>query len=364
MDPATGSQIALCSAASPSDVSRAITQVLSSFPTSSTRALTSPPRAHSVAQETFDSGIWSRMAPADRASVMSSIARLLATRVAELAVLESLQTGRPLREMRTQLGRLAPLTVLELARITKEAGLPDGVLSVLPGFGAITGKALVEDPRIKKVDLTGGTAGGRVVAGIAGSNLASVTAELGGKAPILIFANVNLALAVNGVAFASFIASGQTCVAGTRILIQRPILEEFTALLREKANGIERRIGSPFNEGSMMGPVISAKQLAIVEELVEAAQKDGVEVICGGKRMQGKSSLDGHDLSGGFFYPPTILVDGPSTKITSTRIWKEEAFGPVIVLVPFDTEEEAGYSRFQEKSNRRLPAFAGDPPGQ
>ncbi|KAL8281121.1 hypothetical protein RQP46_006479 [Phenoliferia psychrophenolica] len=347
-------------------------------------------------QAAFDSGVWSRMAPADRASIMSAIARGLAARVSELAVLESMQTGRPLREMRTQLGRLPewfeyfsalcrteegsvqptrgsllnyvrrePLGVVALITSfnhpllisTKKlapalaAGnsvvlkpsevLPDGVLSVLPGLGAITGKALVEDPRIQKVDVTGGTPGGRIIASIAGGNLASVTAELGGKAPICVFANVDLELAVNGVAFASFIASGQTCVAGTRILVQRPIFENFIKALQKKSESIERRMGSPFHAGSMMGPLISARQLGVVEELVEAARADGVEVRCGGKRMSGLSPLDGHDLSTGFFYPPTIIADGPSTLVTSTRIWREEAFGPVICVVAFDTEQDA-----------------------
>lgn len=146
---------------------------------------------------------------------------------------------------------------------------------------------------------------------------------------------------MNGVAFASFIASGQTCVAGTRIIVQRAIFPQFVAALKQKAESIERRMGSPFNEASMMGPVISSRQLGVVEELVEAAREDGAEIVCGGTRMQGKSALDGLNLSNGFFYPPTLIIDGPSTKITDTRIWREEAFGPVLAIVAFDTEEEA-----------------------
>ncbi|KAM0753077.1 aldehyde dehydrogenase-like protein [Meredithblackwellia eburnea MCA 4105] len=389
-DPATGNKIATCHAASPQDVQHAIT----------------------VGQAAFDSGVWSRMAPADRAAVMTNIARLFATKVSTLAVLESKQTGRPLREMRTQLGRLpewfeyfgalcrteegsvqptrgslvnyikkeplgvvalitsfnhpllisvkklapalaagnsviikpsemAPLTVIELGRIAKEAGLPDGVLSILPGFGAVTGKALVEDPRIQKVDLTGGTPGGRVIGSIVGRNLASWTAELGGKAPICVFENVDLDIAVNGVAFASFIASGQTCVAGTRIIVQRTIFEAFVAKLKLKAESIGRRMGSPFNDVSMMGPVISQRQLGVVMELVEDAKKTGLGIVTGGERMKGKSPLDGHDFDSGFFYPPTLIIDGPSSKVTDARIWREEAFGPVLAIVPFDTEDEA-----------------------
>ncbi|GAA6006876.1 hypothetical protein JCM10207_009122 [Rhodosporidiobolus poonsookiae] len=389
-DPATGKTIALCDAASPEQVKAAVDE----------------------AQRVFDSGVWSRKAPADRAAVMSEIARQFAAKVKDLAVLESMQTGRPYREMSIQLGRLgewfeyfgclvrteegstqpvrgnllnyvkreplgvcalvssfnhpllisikklapalaagnsvilkpselAPLTVLELGKIAQSAGLPDRVLNILPGYGPVTGKALVEDPRIKKVDLTGGTAGGRVIGAIAGKNLAGLTAELGGKAPIIVFENTKLELAVNGVAFASFIASGQTCVAGTRILVQSSIFASFLSALEKKCASIASRIGSPFNKDSMMGPVISARQLGIVEDLVESAKKDGARIVCGGERLKGTSSLDGHDYSAGYFYPPTLIAGTNSLKATSLRIWREEAFGPVLVVVPFDTEEEA-----------------------
>ncbi|GAA5858936.1 hypothetical protein JCM8547_007164 [Rhodosporidiobolus lusitaniae] len=389
-DPATGKTIVLCDAASPEQVREAVAK----------------------AQEVFDSGVWSRRAPADRAAVLTEIARQFSAKVKDLAVLESMQTGRPYREMSTQLGRLgewfdyfaaiarteegttqpvrgqllnyvrreplgvcalissfnhpllisikklapalaagnsvilkpselAPLTVLELAKICQSAGLPDGVLSILPGYGLITGKALVEDPRIKKVDLTGGTAGGRAIGQIVGKNLASYTAELGGKAPIIVFDNVNLDMAVNGVAFASFIASGQTCVAGTRIIVHSSIFDSFLAALTAKCASITSRIGSPFEKNSMMGPIISARQLRCVEDLVESAKKDGARIVCGGERMKGISGLDGHDLSSGYFYPPTLITGTDAVKATSLRIWAEEAFGPVLVLVPFETEAEA-----------------------
>ncbi|GAA6053006.1 hypothetical protein JCM3770_002379, partial [Rhodotorula araucariae] len=389
-DPATGKVIAHCDAASSEQVAHAITR----------------------AQEAFDGGAWSRKAPADRAAVMSAIARAFAAKVKDLAVLESMQTGRPYREMATQLGRLhewfeyagalartdegstqpvrgallnfvtreplgvcalvssfnhpllisikklafalaagnsvilkpselAPLSVLELGKIVQSAGLPDGVLSILPGLGATTGAALVADPRIRKVDLTGGTAAGRKIGEVVGRNLASYTAELGGKAPVVVFENVDLDLAVNGVAFASFIASGQTCVAGTRIIVQESIFDAFVARLADKCASIARRIGSPFNKDSMMGPVISQRQLGVIEQLVDSARTDGAKIVCGGERMQGASPLDGHDLSSGYFYPPTLITGTPAVAATSLRIWRDEAFGPVLVLVPFTTEDDA-----------------------
>jgi acyl-CoA reductase-like NAD-dependent aldehyde dehydrogenase len=236
---------------------------------------------------------------------------------------------------------LTPLTSIELGKLFKEAGLPDGVFNVLPGDGATTGKALVEHPLIKKVDVTGGTPAGRAIGAIAGRNLAHYTAELGGKAPLVVFKQADIDLAVNGIAFGSFMASGQTCIAATRIIVQNSILPQILEKLSNKAKSIERRMGSPSNMESMMGPLISEKQLGNVIALVDDAVKAGVEVVTGGPRMTGTSPLDGANFEKGYFYPPTILADGSSTQIVNTRIWKEEAFGPVIVVVGFDTEEQA-----------------------
>lgn len=236
---------------------------------------------------------------------------------------------------------VTPLTSIELGKLLKEAGLPDGVFNVLPGDGMTTGKALVEHPLIKKVDVTGGTPAGRAIGAIAGRNLAHYTAELGGKAPLIVFEQAHLGLAVNGIAFGSFIASGQTCVAATRIIVHNSILGQVVEKLTGKAQSIEKRMGSPKNAESMMGPLISAKQLGNVIALVDDAVNSGVTVVAGGKRMSATSSLDDSDFSKGYFYPPTILTDSASKKIVDTRIWKEEAFGPVIVVVGFDSEQEA-----------------------
>jgi acyl-CoA reductase-like NAD-dependent aldehyde dehydrogenase len=236
---------------------------------------------------------------------------------------------------------LTPLTSIELGKLLKEAGLPDGVFNVLPGDGLITGKALVEHPLIKKVDVTGGTPAGRAIGAIAGRNLAHYTAELGGKAPLIVFEKAHLDLAVNGIAFGSFIASGQTCVAATRIIVHTSVIHQVVEKLKGKAQSIERRMGSPKNVESMMGPLISEKQLRNVNTLVQDAVKAGVMVVTGGARLSGTSSLDSTNFGSGYFYPPTILADSASRKIIDTRIWKEEAFGPVIIVVGFETEEEA-----------------------
>lgn len=237
---------------------------------------------------------------------------------------------------------LTPLTTLRLGRLLQRAGLPDGVFSVLPGYGATTGRVLSEHPLVRKVDVTGGTAAGRAIGRIVGGNLARFTAELGGKAPLVVFAQADLAAAVNGIAFGSFVASGQTCVASTRIVVDRKILDPLLEGLTAKVASIARRMGAPTNPESMMGPVISAKQLGNIEALVQEAVDSGnAKALAGGERLQGVSELDGTDFSKGYYYPPTVLVSTSENSILKTRIWKEEAFGPVIVVVPFDTEDEA-----------------------
>ncbi|KAK5113985.1 hypothetical protein LTR62_003108 [Meristemomyces frigidus] len=236
---------------------------------------------------------------------------------------------------------LTPLTSITLSEILQEAGLPHGVLTVLTGYGSTTGKFLVSHPLVKKVDVTGGTPAGRAIGAIAGHNLASFTAELGGKAPVIVTEHANIEAAVNGVAFGSFIASGQTCIAATRILVKRAILPLFLENLVGKAKSIEKRIGSPTNMKSMMGPLVSAAQLAKVESLVDSAESGSLSILTGGSRMTGISILDSHDLSRGYFYPPTIIGDGSASKVVGSRIWREEAFGPVIVVVGFETEKEA-----------------------
>lgn len=148
-------------------------------------------------------------------------------------------------------------------------------------------------------------------------------------------------MAVNGVAFASFIASGQTCVAGTRIMVEEAIYDEFVRRLTSKSESIARRMGSPSHEGSMMGPIISQKQLDGVERLVNAARDQGATIVTGGTRMSGAATLDGIDLGKGYFYPPTLISGSDNVKVTDTAIWREEAFGPVLVLASFKSEDEA-----------------------
>lgn len=237
---------------------------------------------------------------------------------------------------------LTPLTTLKLGELLREAGVSEGVFSVLPGYGATTGKALVSHPLVRKVDVTGGTVAGKAIGSIVGGNLARYTAELGGKAPLVVFDDTDVDVAVNGIAFGAFVASGQTCVAATRIIVHNSVVQKVTEKLAAKAESIARRMGAPTNPESMMGPLISEKQLKNVEALVSEATESGQAVsVYGCARMQGKSSIDDTDFAKGYFYPPSILTSISGQSIVKTRIWKEEAFGPVIVVVGFDTEAEA-----------------------
>lgn len=237
---------------------------------------------------------------------------------------------------------LTPLTTLKLGELLREAGVPEGVFSVLPGYGATTGKALVSHPLVRKVDVTGGTVAGKAIGSIVGGNLARYTAELGGKAPLVVFEDADVDVAVNGIAFGAFVASGQTCVAATRIIVHNSVIKEVTEKLAAKAESIARRMGAPTNPESMMGPLISEKQLKNVEALVSEATQEGHAVsVYGCARMQGQSSIDDTDFAKGYFYPPSILTSSSGQSILKTRIWKEEAFGPVVVVVGFDTEAEA-----------------------
>lgn len=150
------------------------------------------------------------------------------------------------------------------------------------------------------------------------------------------FDDADVPSAVNGAAFAAFVAAGQTCVSGTRLIVHKDIWDTFIPLFVEKAISIRRRIGSPSNPMSMMGTVISESHLRRIQTMLDESRHAG-ELLTGGQRMTGKSELDGFDLSGGSFYPPTVIANID----TASDLWREEIFGPVVVAKPFSTETEA-----------------------
>lgn len=224
---------------------------------------------------------------------------------------------------------LAPVSVIELGKLCSKAGIPDGVLNIVPGFGEPTGRAICSHPLMRKVDLTGGTTTGRQVGKIAGENLCSILTELGGKAPLLVFPDADVEQAINGAAFASFIASGQTCIMGARLIIHESIYEHFMEKLAEKASKI--KIGDPFDTNTQMGPVISDKSRSRIGSMVTEAVQQGAKVFYGASVPNLPQPF--HD---GNYYNPTVLGVNPTM-----NIWREEVFGPVVVGVPFKTEKEA-----------------------
>ncbi len=353
-----------------------------------------------TAQDAFDGGEWRAMPPAQRARVLNRFADGIERRLEDLYALESLNNGRPIRETRAQVSRVpewyrynaallladrsdviplggpyhsyttrfplgvvailssfnhplmigskslapalaagdsvvlkpseqTPLTTLLLGDIANEAGIPPGVLNVIVGIGAVAGAAMAEHPAVKKVTFTGGTEAGRAVATAAAGHFARVTVELGGKSPVLVFPDAPMGDATRGAAFAGFVAAGQTCIAGTRFLVHRQVHDEFVRGLVEQAGAL--RIGDPTSPETDLGPVISGRARDRIVDYVRLGLQEGATVAAGG----GEATVTG--LEGGFFVEPTVLV-GVTNQM---RVAREEIFGPVLVVIPFDTEDEA-----------------------
>jgi betaine-aldehyde dehydrogenase len=219
-----------------------------------------------------------------------------------------------------------PLTALMLAELTKEAGIPDGVVNILPG-GNEAGQAMVEHPDVRMVSLTGSTATGKRIMRTAAETLKRVHLELGGKAPLVIFEDADIDLAAAKASMASTVNTGQDCTAATRVLVHRSKLAEATEAIVEAMKGV--RIGTPFEEGVRMGPLASATQRERVSGFVERAVAKGARLLTGGRVPPG--------FDKGYFYEPTVL-DGVGQ---DWEIVQGEAFGPVLTIQSFDDEAEA-----------------------
>ena len=221
-----------------------------------------------------------------------------------------------------------PLVSLEIGRLLLEAGVPGGLVSVLPGSGLTTGQALIEHPLVKKISFTGGTATGRTIAHVAAEKIMPVSLELGGKSPTIIFEDADLNLALQGVLYGIFSSQGQACIAGSRLFVHRSHYDEVVNELVVRAGRI--RVGDPNDESTQMGPLITAEHLKTVDNYVRVAESEGGKVLCGG------SPLTGPIYDAGNFYPPTIIA-GLSN---SSRACQEEIFGPVLVVIPFDSDDD------------------------
>ena len=223
---------------------------------------------------------------------------------------------------------ITPSVALELGRAALEAGIPPGVLNVLPGTGPATGVALVKHPDVNMVSFTGGTASGRGIARIAADKLMPVALELGGKSPHIVFADANLEAASAAVASGIFEASGQSCVAGSRLFVQRKAYERVLELVVRYARAI--KVDMPDAPGAQMGPLSSFPHRDRIEHYVEFGRRDGGSVVTGGKRP------DSPELAFGAFYLPTVIAGLPP----SATLCQQEIFGPVLCALPFENEDD------------------------
>ncbi|MDQ3964722.1 MAG: aldehyde dehydrogenase family protein [Actinomycetota bacterium] len=220
-----------------------------------------------------------------------------------------------------------PLTALRLAELCLEAGVPDGVVNVLPGFGEEAGAALAQHYDVDKITFTGSTEVGRHILHASEGNLKRVTLELGGKSPNIVFADADLSAAVPGSLMGIFLNSGQVCTAGTRILVEKKVHDDFVGSMVEATKSM--KLGPALEEGVGMGPVVSQEQLDRVTGYIDIGKSEGAEVAIGGERAT--------DLGDGYFVQPTIFT-GVSN---SMKIAQEEIFGPVTAVIPVDDVDDA-----------------------
>ena len=221
--------------------------------------------------------------------------------------------------------QLTPLSMLFFAELCEEAGLPPGVINIVTGRGSSMGNDLTRHPGIDKVSFTGSTEVGVSVGQAAMENINHVTLELGGKSPMIVFEDADIERVVEATQQSIFFNTGQVCSAGSRLYVQRAVYQTTIKAIADRASAM--RVGLTLDEQTEMGPAISAGQKASVLEYIAIGREEGARVVCGGEDPGGE----------GYFLQPTLLVDCDN----SMRIVQEEIFGPVLVVIPFDTEEEA-----------------------
>ncbi|MEU9456594.1 aldehyde dehydrogenase [Streptomyces sp. NPDC048277] len=355
-------------------------------------------RAVTAAKNAFEDPRWRDLSQTRRGHLLRRLGELIAENAEDLARMETLDNGKLLREMRGQLAtlpeyyhyyagladkihgdfiptsdrrvlnytareplgvvgaitpwnspltltssKLAPAlcagntvvikpseytsaTVVRLAELALEAGFPPGAVNVVTGFGAEAGQALVDHRDLAKISFTGSTATGARIAAATASRFIGSTLELGGKSPNIVFEDADIANAAMGVVAGIFAAAGQTCIAGSRVFAHRSVYDELLERVAERARTI--RIGDPLDAATELGPLAFADQRDKVAGYVDLGRSEGARVLTGGHPTDGGL--------GGYFYEPTILVDVDN----GMRVVREEIFGPVLAVMPFDTEEE------------------------
>ncbi|MEM1321352.1 MAG: aldehyde dehydrogenase [Bacteroidota bacterium] len=225
---------------------------------------------------------------------------------------------------------VTPMTAYMLSKACMEAGLPPGVLNIVHGEGPQAGQAIVEHPRIKALSFTGGTNTGRLIARTAAPMFKKLSLELGGKNPNIIFADCDFDKMMVGTLRSSFSNSGQICLCGSRIYIERPLYDKFKAELVKRTQFL--KVGDPFSAVTDLGAVVSQPHLEKIMSYLALAEHEGGTILCGGERVSMKGEYEG-----GYFMRPAV-IEGLSA---DCRTNQEEIFGPVVTITPFDTEEEA-----------------------
>jgi len=222
-----------------------------------------------------------------------------------------------------------PVTAMELGKLILEAGFPEGVVNIVPGYGETAGAALASHPGIDKVAFTGSTEVGKIIARAAADNLTKVSLELGGKAPNIVFADADMEQAVNGAMMGIFFNQGQVCCAGSRLFLHEDVKDEFLERFKERAGRV--KVGDPLDKNTQMGPQVSEEQLTRIKGYVDIAREEGATVLTGGCPPQ----LEG-DFQKGFFFQPTIFSEVQN----NMRVAQEEIFGPVTSVITFKDEAD------------------------
>jgi acyl-CoA reductase-like NAD-dependent aldehyde dehydrogenase len=217
-----------------------------------------------------------------------------------------------------------PLTALKFAELCQQAGLPEGVFNVVTGPGGKAGMALVKDPRVDKIAFTGSTEVGKQIMREAAGTLKRLSLELGGKSPNIVFADADMEAALRGAMTGIFYNKGEVCAAGSRLFLEERVHDEFMAKLTERVKGL--KVGDPMDKATRMGPVVSKQQMETVLSYIEAGKRDGARLVAGGSRIATR----------GYFVEPTIF-DGVTNRM---KIAREEIFGPVLSVIPFESVEE------------------------
>ena len=238
-----------------------------------------------------------------------------------------------------------PLTALRLAELAAEVGFPPGTVNVIPGDGPTTGAHLVAHPDVDKVAFTGSTRTGSEIMRLCSSPIKRVSLELGGKSPSVVFADADLADAIPSSVWSIYYAAGQSCEARSRVLVERPIYDEFVSRFGEFAGRI--RVGDPLDAETQMGSLISTTHRETVHAFVEQGRDEGAEVVAGGEPSQGP----------GAFYPPTVLASVENRMLVA----QEEIFGPVVTVIPFEDERDAVRIANDTKYGLRATVWTGDP---